>query len=65
MDSIDQIAKNSFGGFLSAVGDSWSTKKQTQAEDTKAANTPGIDWRIVGVVGVAVVGLVVLIMRRK
>jgi hypothetical protein len=65
-DSITNIAQQSFGGFLSAVGESFAPKAQTRAADVSEAEKKGKwDWRMIGVIGAVAVVLVVLVMRRK
>lgn len=65
-DSLTNIAQQSFGGFLSAVGESFNAKKQVQPADVATAEAKGKwDWRMIGVIGAVAVVLVVLVMRRR
>lgn len=62
-DGLTKLAKDSFGSFLGGVGSSLMTKppKDVQASTDKMK----WDWRMVGLIGAVVVGLVLLIRFRK
>jgi hypothetical protein len=65
-DSISQIASQSFGGFLSAVGESFAPKAQVRASDVQESQKQDKwDWRMIGIIGAVAVVLVVVMMRRK
>lgn len=65
-DSIDQAWRSAAGGFLGALGNAVSPKTQVQPADVKVAEAQSRwDWRMVGIIGAVVVGLVLLMRMRK
>lgn len=65
-DSIDQAWRSAAGGFLGALGNAVSPKTQVQPDDVKVAQAKSRwDWRMVGIIGAVVVGLVLLMRMRK
>lgn len=62
-DGLTKLAKDSFGGFLSGLGSSLTTKPPADVQS--ATDRQRWDWRMVGLIGAVVVGLVLLIRFRK
>jgi hypothetical protein len=62
-DGLTQLAKNSLGGFLGGFGQSLMTKPPADVQ--KATNAQRWDWRMIGIIGAVVVGMVLLIRFRK
>lgn len=63
-DGLGDIAKGAFGGFLSNVGAALNpTAKPADVKQAEAAQK--WDWRMIGIIGAVVVGLVLLIRFRK
>lgn len=63
-DGLGDIAKGAFGGFLSGVGNALNPTAKP-ADVKQAENSQKWDWRMIGIIGAVVVGLVLLIRFRK
>lgn len=63
-DGLGDIAKGAFGGFLSNVGNALNPT-QKPADVKQAEASMKWDWRMIGIIGAVVVGLVLLIRFRK